>query len=92
MYQISFGLRRRRRRGVPLQAVDSKLMQLDLASPYYASTSANPSRRAGRSDVLSEWRKHRDLINLHRSHNIQSFEIRSRAVDTGNLEDLVNFI
>jgi hypothetical protein len=28
---------------VPLQAVDRRLMHLDLASPYYSKSSANPS-------------------------------------------------
>jgi hypothetical protein len=55
-------------------------MQLDLAPPCYATSPANPSTRASRGDVLLGWRKHRNLINLHRWQYIQSFEIGFEAV------------
>jgi hypothetical protein len=74
MYQIFSGLRRTGRCSMPLQAVYRRLMQLDLASPCYATSPANPFTRAGRGDVLSGWRKHHNLINLHRWQYIQSFE------------------
>jgi hypothetical protein len=66
---------------MPLQAVDRRLMQLDLASPCYATSPANPFTRAGRGDVLSGWRKHRNLIDLHRWQYIQSFGIGFEAVE-----------
>lgn len=63
---------------------DRRLMQLDLASPYYAMSPANPSTQAGRGDVLSRWRKHRSSINLHRGQYIQSFGICFEPLDGGN--------
>jgi len=69
---------------------DRRLMQLDLASPYYAMSPANPSTRTGRGDVLSRWRKHRSSIFFIEGNISNHLESGLSLSMAENLEDLVS--
>jgi hypothetical protein len=54
-----------------------------LSFPVLHEVLSQSVNTAGRGDVLPEWRKHRDLMNLHRWQYIQSCGIGSEAVENG---------
>ena len=73
--------------------VDRRLMHLDLASPYYATSPANLSIRAGRGDVLRTlYMAKASQLNISPSRAIYPiiWNLFLSLLIAENLEDLVS--